>query len=216
MPARPERLGKPLLWLAAATPLGLLVQRAFTGGLGPEPVDTLTKWTGTTALVILMAALAVTPLRRLTGWNRLVRYRRMLGLWSFAYAVLHFLVWALFDHQFAPGYMLEDIVERPYITVGFLALLILTALAVTSTNGMVRRLGGKRWGALHRLVYVAAALAVLHFLWLVKAELTNPLIFATVLLVLLAARLPGSRARPPADRAPTASREDHRAPAPRT
>jgi len=194
--ALPDRVGKPVTWLAAAVPLGLLVRKAFTGGLGPEPVDTLTKWTGTTALVILMAVLAVTPLRRLTGWNRLVRYRRMLGLWSFAYAVLHFLVWALFDHQFIPAYMLEDITERPYITVGTAALLILAALAATSTRGMVRRLG-RRWQALHRLVYVAAALAVLHFLWLVKAELTNPLIFATVLVVLLAARLP----RPGAGRA---------------
>jgi len=186
----PDRVGKPVVWLAAALPLGLLVQRVFTGGLGPEPVDTLTKWTGTTALIILMVTLAVTPLRRLTGWNRLVRYRRLLGLWSFAYAVLHFLVWALFDHQFTPAYMWEDIVERPYITVGSGALLILLALAITSPRGMVRRLGGRRWAALHRLVYVAAALAVLHFLWLVKADLRNPLIFAAVLVVLLAARLP--------------------------
>jgi len=184
-----ERLGKPVVWLAAATPLGILVYNTFWGTLGVEPIDTLTKWTGTAALTILMVTLAVTPLRRLTGWNRLVKYRRMIGLWSFAYAVLHFLVWALFDHQFTPSYMIEDIVKRPYITVGFTALLILLALAVTSPLAVLRRMGGKRWQALHRLVYVAAALGVLHFLWLVKADLTNPLIFATVLIVLLLARL---------------------------
>lgn len=191
----PERVGKPLLWLAAAAPALWLVRGAFTGGLGPEPIDTLTKWTGTTALIILMTTLAVTPVRRLTGWNRLVRYRRPLGLWAFTYACLHFLVWALFDHEFTWSYMWEDISERPYITVGTAALLILLALAITSPKGMVRRLGGKRWQALHRMVYVAAALAVLHFLWLVKADLTNPLIFAVILVVLLAARLP--RRSPP-------------------
>lgn len=192
----PERLGKPVVWLGAATPLGMLVYNTFWGSLGIEPIDTLTKWTGTAALTILMATLAITPLRRLTGWNRLVKYRRMLGLWSFAYAVLHFLVWALFDHQFTMAYMIEDIVERPYITVGFTALVILLALAVTSPLAVLRRMGGKRWQALHRLVYVAAALGVLHFIWLVKADLTNPLIFATVLVVLLAARLVKPRPRP--------------------
>lgn len=199
----PERVGKPVVWLAAGAPLAWLVRGAFSGGLGPEPIDTLTKWTGTTALILLMTTLAVTPLRRLTGWNRLVRYRRLLGLWAFTYAVLHFLVWGLFDHQFTPAYMWEDIAERPYITVGTAALLILLALAITSPKRMVRRLGGKRWQALHRMVYVAAALAVLHFLWLVKADLTNPLIFAVILVVLLAARLP-RRGRPGAS-APSAA-----------
>jgi sulfoxide reductase heme-binding subunit YedZ len=199
----PERVGKPVVWLAAGAPLAWLVHGAFTGGLGPEPIDTLTKWTGTTALIILMTTLAVTPLRRLTGWNRLVKYRRLLGLWAFSYAVLHFLVWALFDHEFTWSYMWEDISERPYITVGTAALLILLALAITSPKGMVRRLGGKRWQALHRMVYVAAALAVLHFLWLVKADLTNPLIFAVVLITLLVARLP-RRGRPGAT-APSAA-----------
>ena len=191
----PEWLGKPVVWLAAATPLGLLIYKIFWNSLGIEPIDTLTKWTGTAALTILMVTLAVTPLRRLTGWNRLVKYRRMLGLWAFTYAVLHALVWALFDHQFTPSYMIEDIVERPYITVGFTALMILLALAVTSPLTILRRLGGKRWQALHRLVYVAAALGVLHFLWLVKADRTNPLIFAVILVALLAARLP-RRGRP--------------------
>lgn len=194
--AIPERLGKPVVWLGAATPLGILVYNTFWGTLGIEPIDTLTKWTGTTALTILMVTLAITPLRRLTGWNRLVKYRRMIGLWSFAYAVLHFLVWALFDHQFVPAYMIEDIVERPYITVGFTALVILLALAVTSPLAVLKWMGGKRWQALHRLVYVAAALGVLHFIWLVKADLTNPLIFATILIVLLLARLK----RPPRSR----------------
>ena len=109
----PERLGKPVIWLAAATPLGILIYNTFWGTLGVEPIDTLTKWTGTASLTILMVTLAVSPLRRLTGWNRLVKYRRMIGLWAFAYAVLHFLVCALFDHQFTPSYMIEDIVKRP-------------------------------------------------------------------------------------------------------
>lgn len=187
---RLEGAGKLAVWLLAAAPLVVLVRGAFTGGLGPEPIDTLTRWTGTTALVLLMVTLGVSPVRRLTGWHRLIRFRRLLGLWAFAYGVLHFLVWALFDHQFAPALMVEDIVKRPYITVGFSALMILLALALTSTQGMIRRLGGRRWQALHRLVYVAAALAVLHFLWLVKADLTRPLLFATVLIGLLLARLP--------------------------
>lgn len=199
MPPRPvpDRIGKPLVWLAAGLPLAVLLRRTFRGDLGVNPIETLTNFTGTTALVLLLVTLAVTPVRRLSGWNRLVRYRRMLGLWAFTYALLHFLVWGLFDHQFNPATITEDVVERPFITVGFTAFLILVALAVTSPTAVLRRMGGRRWQRLHRLVYLAAGLAALHYLWGVKVITLQPVAFAIILGLLLAARLP----RRDADRA---------------
>lgn len=192
----PERIGKPLAWMAAAAPLLWLVHRTLAGQLGANPIETLTHFTGTTALVLLLVTLAITPARRLTGWNRLIRYRRLLGLWAFAYATLHFLVWGLFDHQFLPATMIEDIVERPYITLGSSALVILLALAVTSPARVMRRLGGKRWQRLHRLVYLAAGLAVVHYLWSVKVVTAKPVAFAVVLAGLLLLRIPiAGRAR---------------------
>lgn len=185
----PDRIGKPLVWVAAAGPLAWLVFRTFTGRLGVNPIETLTHFTGLTTLVVLLVALGITPLRRLTGWNWLIRYRRLVGLWAFTYALLHFLVWGLFDHQFSLATITEDVVERPFITVGFTAFLILVVLAATSPKAMVRRLGGKRWQQLHRLVYVAAGLGVLHYLWGVKVITAKPVAFAVVLGILLAARL---------------------------
>lgn len=185
----PDRVGKSLVWVAAAAPLAWLVYRTLTGRLGVNPIETLTHFTGLTALVVLLITLSITPLRRLTGWNRLIRYRRLVGLWAFTYAFLHFLVWGLFDHQFSLATITEDVVKRPFITVGFVALLILVALAVTSPKAMVRRLGGKNWQRLHRLVYVAAGLGVLHYLWGVKVITAKPVACAVVLGLLLAARL---------------------------
>ena len=158
-------------------------------GSAVEPVEAITHRTGWWALTLLLVTLAVTPIRRLTGWNPLIKLRRPLGLFAFFYATLHVLTYFGLDQFFDLSYIAEDILERPYITVGFTAWVLLVPLAVTSTRGWIRRLGG-RWQALHRLVYVSAGLAVLHFLWLVKADTREPLIFAAVLVFLLLFRLP--------------------------
>ena len=139
--------------------------------------------------MLLGLTLAVTPVRRFSGWNGLIRLRRMLGLFTYFYAVLHFLTWMVLDLFFDWGAIGGDIVDRPYITVGFTALLLLTPLAVTSTNGWIRRLGGKRWQRLHRLVYAVALLALVHFFWSQKKDISEPTIFATAFGALLAARL---------------------------
>ena len=176
------------VFLAALAPFLLLCFDFFTDGFGAEPVEEITHRTGWWALTLLLATLAVTPLRKLSGWNRVIQLRRMLGLFAFFYACLHFLTYLGLDQLFAFDYIGEDIAERPYITVGFTAWLLLVPLAVTSTKGWIRRLG-KRWTKLHRLVYVSAALGVLHFFWLVKADTREPLIYAAVLALLLAARV---------------------------
>jgi len=181
---------KPALFLAALVPLALLVEGLFTDGLGANPVETITHETGTWALRLLLVTLAVTPVRRLTGWNTLVRYRRMLGLFCFFYACLHFTTYLWLDQYFDLAAIVDDIVERPYITLGFTGFVLLLPLAATSTNAMVRRLGGKRWRQLHRLAYVAAGAVVLHYLWLVKADVRSPLVYMAILGLLLLLRLP--------------------------
>lgn len=189
-----RRVVKPVVFVGSLGPLAWLLRDGFTGNLGANPVEHITHFTGLAALTFLLIALGVTPLRRLTGIGALVRLRRMLGLYAFFYAVLHFAIYAL-DRTFFEGtgwsldVVAQDIAKRPYITVGFAAFLILLALAATSTNGMVKRLGGKRWQRLHQLVYVAAALGVLHFLWLVKADVSQPTAYGVVLVGLLAVRL---------------------------
>ena len=192
------RLLKPAVWIGGLLPLALLVLAIFTGAIGPEPIEEVTHRTGKAALVLLMASLAVTPARRLTGWNQAIGARRPLGLFAFFYACLHFATY-LFDQGFDPGYIVEDVVERPYVTAGFTALLLLAPLAATSTRGWIRRLG-KRWQKLHRLVYIAGGLAVVHFLWLVKADLREPLIWAAVFGALMLFRLPLLRGRKAAPR----------------
>jgi sulfoxide reductase heme-binding subunit YedZ len=184
---------KAVVWVLWLLPLALLVWDAFTDGLGAEPIEAITHRTGWWGLTLLLVTLAVTPVRRFTGWNRLIRLRRLLGLFAFFYVCLHFLTY-LFDQDFALGYIVEDVVERPYITLGFTAFLLLIPLAITSTKGMIRRLG-KRWQRLHRLIYLIAGLGVLHFLWLVKADVREPLLFGAALAVLLAFRLPLLRNR---------------------
>jgi methionine sulfoxide reductase heme-binding subunit len=184
---RPPAL-KVLLFVVALYPLARMVWDAFTGGLAAEPVKDVTHRTGWWALALLTATLAVTPLRRVTGWNPIIQLRRPLGLFAFFYASLHLLIYFGLDHLFSPEFILEDIVKRPFITVGFLAWLLMVPLAVTSTRGWIRRLG-RRWRQLHRLVYVAAGLGVLHFYWHVKADTREPLVFAGIVAVLLAARL---------------------------
>lgn len=185
---------KLALWLAALAPAAWLVVGLLQGRLGPNPIETLTLVTGMTALVLLLVTLAISPLRRLTGWNPLIRLRRPLGLFAFFYVLCHFSVWFVFDMVFNWRWMIEDIAERPYITIGFAAFLLLIPLAVTSTRGWIRRLG-KRWTKLHRLAYVATGLGVLHYYWVVKADTRLPIVFAVVLVILLVARLPLGRAR---------------------
>jgi sulfoxide reductase heme-binding subunit YedZ len=180
---------KPLLWVLCLTPAALLAYDAYAGGLGVNPIEEVTHRTGRWALILLLVTLAVTPVRWLTGWHQAVQLRRTLGLFAFAYAVLHFLTYVVLDQFFAFGYIIEDIAERPYITAGFAAFLLLIPLAATSATRAMRRLG-RNWGRLHRLVYVAAGLGVLHFLWLVKAPaIGRPLRYAAVLALLLGLRV---------------------------
>lgn len=187
---------KVVLWIAALAPAAWLVRGVLQGTLGANPIETLTHTTGMTALVLLLVTLAVSPVRKLSGWNPVIRLRRPLGLFAFFYAVCHFSIWFVFDMVFNVGWMLEDIAERPYITVGMAAFLLLIPLAVTSTRGWIRRLG-KRWAKLHRLVYVAAGLGILHYFWLVKSDYRLPALLAVCYVILLVARAPLSRLAPP-------------------
>lgn len=180
---------KPLLFLVCLIPLARLGYLGVVDGLGANPIEFITRSTGTWTLTGLMLTLAVTPLRRLTGYHLLIRYRRMLGLFTFFYASLHFITYIWLDQFFDFSAVFKDIYKRPFITVGFVAFLLLIPLAVTSTNAMMRRLG-KRWQTLHRMIYVIAVLGVVHYWWLVKKDLTTPMIYAAVLLLLLGLRLP--------------------------
>jgi sulfoxide reductase heme-binding subunit YedZ len=181
----------PKIWLFAICllPLMRLLILGFGDGLGANPIEFITRSTGTWTLVGLMVTLSVTPLRRLTGRSELVRYRRMLGLFVFFYACLHFTTYIWLDQFFDPAAIVKDIIKRPFITVGFTAFVLLIPLALTSTHAMMRRLG-RRWQQLHRLVYAIAMLGVIHYLWLVKKDLTDPLIYAVALALLLVLRLP--------------------------
>ena len=184
---RARRIAHFTLVALGLVPLAALAVGASRGTLGANPVETITHTTGLWALRLLLATLAVTPLRRLAGWSFVAPWRRSLGLLAFGYATLHFATFLALDLGFDLSALGEEVAERPYVTLGFTALLLLTPLAVTSTRGWQRRLG-RRWLVLHRLVYAAAALAVLHFVWLVKADLAEPLAYAAVLAALLAAR----------------------------
>lgn len=182
------RLVKPFLFIACLIPLGELALGIHAEDLGPNPLETVTHVTGDWALRLLLLTLAMTPLRRLLQAPWPLRLRRMLGLFAFFYACLHFLIWLVLDQELRWQYVLEDIAKRPYVTVGFSAWLLLVPLALTSTRGAMRRLG-HRWSRLHRLVYPAAVLAVLHYFWLVKADLRQPMLYAAVLTILMLARL---------------------------
>lgn len=188
---RPDRVAaiKAMLFVICLIPLARLLLLGLNHHLGANPIEFITRSTGTWTLVGLMLTLSVTPLRRLTGWNPLIRYRRMLGLFSFFYATLHFTTYIWLDQFFDPQSILKDIVKRPFITVGFASFVLLIPLAATSTNAMIKRLGAKRWQTLHRLVYVIATGGVVHYWWLVKKDVTVPLIFALVLTVLLGYRV---------------------------
>lgn len=177
------------VFLVCLLPLARLVYLGVIGGLGANPIEFVTRSTGTWALAGLMVTLSVTPLRRLTGLAGLIRYRRMLGLFAFFYACLHFVAYVWLDQFFDPAAIARDIVKRPFVTVGFAAFILLVPLAATSSHAMMRRLG-RRWQQLHRLIYLIALLGVVHYLWLVKKDLTEPLIYGGVLALLLALRLP--------------------------
>ncbi len=188
MTARSVRGLKVLLWVSALAPAAWIAAGAFRGWLGVNPIEKVTHVTGLSALVLLLLTLAVTPVRRMARWNRLIQLRRPLGLFAFFYAFLHFSIWMVLDLGFQLSWISEDIMERPYITVGFTAFVLLIPLAVTSTRGWIRRLG-RRWATLHRLVYITATLGVIHFYWLVKADTSLPLLFAGILTLLLASRI---------------------------
>lgn len=185
---------KALLWLLCLTPLARLIFLGLTGGLGANPIEFITRSTGTWTLVGLLATLSVTPLRRMTGLNWLVRFRRLLGLFAFFYACLHFTTYIWLDQFFDPAGIARDILKRPFITVGFTAFILLVPLAATSSQRMMKKLGSD-WQRLHRLIYLIAGLGVVHYWWLVKKDITQPLIYACVLVVLLAVRLPRLAAR---------------------
>jgi methionine sulfoxide reductase heme-binding subunit len=183
----PARL-KPALFIAALLPAAWLGYGAYADALGANPIERITHVTGEWALRFLLLSLAVTPLRRLFGWNGLIGYRRMLGLFAFFYAVLHVSTWVGLDHYFDWPQLWADVRKRPYITAGMVAFSCLVPLAVTSTRGWIRRLG-KRWTTLHRLAYAAALAAVVHYWWLVKADVRGPGWYALALALLLGVRV---------------------------
>ena len=180
---------KPLVFVLCLAPLGRLLQKGLAGDLGANPIQVITWSTGLWTLRFLLITLAITPLRKLAGLPALIRFRRMLGLFAFFYGSLHFLTYVWLDQFFDVNSMLKDVVKRPFITAGFAAFALLIPLAVTSTRKMIQRLGGKRWQWLHRLIYVSAAAGVLHFLWLVKKDITQPTIYGIILAILLGYRV---------------------------
>ena len=186
MTKRNRRLSHLAVWLLSLAPVLLLVFDFLSMRLGVNPIETITNRTGWWAMTMLVLTLAVTPLRRLFGWHALVRYRRQLGLATFIYASLHLATYALLDLGLDLSHLGEDIVTRPFITVGFAAWLLLLSLAVTSSNGWIRRLG-KRWATLHKAVYLVAGLALLHFFWSQKADRARPLQFLALFVLLLGA-----------------------------
>ena len=180
---------KFVVFVNALIPLVLLLMDLYRGRVGPNPLEFATRTTGMLTLVFLSLTVAITPLRRIFGANSLVQFRRMLGLFAFFYGTLHLLTYIWFDRLFNLASTVKDIAQRPFILVGMTAFLLMLPLAITSTNKMVKRLGGKRWARLHRVVYVAAVLGVVHFWMLVKSDVRLPLTFAFIILFLLGYRL---------------------------
>jgi methionine sulfoxide reductase heme-binding subunit len=183
------RILKVVIFLGALIPLGRLGWKALHDGLGANPIEVITHSTGDWTLILILTTLSITPLRRLTRQYWLIGVRRMVGLFAFFYATLHFLTYIWLDKFFDLHEMLKDIAKRPFITVGFSAFVLLIPLAVTSTAGWIRRLGGKNWNRLHRLIYATAILGVIHYWWLVKADIRKPERYAFVLAILLLYRI---------------------------
>lgn len=180
---------KPVVFILCMGPFALLVVRALTGDLGANPIEAITRDLGDWALRFLLIALAVTPVRLLTGWSVIGRFRRMLGLFAFFYVVLHLSSYVGLDQFFFWSGIWQDIVKRVYITLGMAAILMLTPMAITSTDKMIKRLGGKRWRRLHRMAYPAAILGVIHFFMMLKADYTEPTIYAVILAGLFGVRI---------------------------
>jgi len=180
---------KPLVFLTCLIPITRLAWKGYTGTLGANPIEVITHSTGDWTLILLLVTLSVTPLRKLTGQLWLIRFRRMFGLFSFFYATLHFLTYIWLDKLFDPHEMLVDIAKRRFITVGFTGFMLLIPLAITSTSDWIVRLGGRRWNRLHQLIYLIAIAGVIHYYWLVKADVRKPLQYATVLSLLLGYRV---------------------------
>jgi sulfoxide reductase heme-binding subunit YedZ len=180
---------KNFLFVCCLVPFFILVFNAASGNLGANPIEKVRLFTGDWTLYFLLITLAVTPLRKISGWNELIRYRRMLGLYAFFYACLHFLSYLILDQFFDWEEIGRDIIKRPYITIGVAAFVLLIPMAVTSTNRMMKRLG-KNWKKLHSLIYLITTLGVLHFLWLVKADIREPVLMGIILISLLVLRLP--------------------------
>ena len=180
---------KPIVFLACLVPLARLGWKGYTGNLGANPIEVITHSTGDWTLIFLLVTLSVTPLRKLTGQLWLIRFRRMFGLFAFFYVTLHFLTYIWLDKFFDVHEMFADVAKRKFITVGFTAFMLLIPLAITSTSGWIRRLGGRRWIRLHRLIYLTAIAGVIHYYWLVKADVRKPLQYGAILSLLLGYRL---------------------------
>ena len=200
------RFAKAVVFVNAALPLAIITLDWWNGRLGANPLEFFTNATGLLTLTFLTLSLAITPVRKLTGWNFLSHFRRMLGLYAFFYGLLHLLAFAWFDHFFDPRAIAADVVKRPFVTFGMLGFFLMVPLAVTSTNAAVKRMGAKRWKMLHRLAYAAAVAGVVHYWLKVKVVTTLPLTFAVIDTVLLLYRVvqalrPRSRKRTPAARA---------------
>ncbi len=184
-----RRVFKPVVFVACLTPLALLLYDFYREELGANPVETITNTTGIWTLRLIVATIATTPLRWATGLNALINYRRAIGLFAFFYGTLHFLTYFILDHQLEFTGLWADVVKRPYITAGFTAFVLMIPLAITSTTGWIRRMGGKRWNLLHRLIYITALAAVLHYFWKVKLDATYPVYYGIGVAILLGIRL---------------------------
>ena len=183
-----QKAAKALVFIACLGPLVWLAIRTLTGRLGINPVEDLELTTGIWALRFLVITLGVTPVRRITGWNRVIQYRRMFGLFTFFYVCVHFAIYIGLDQFFAIGLILKDVAKRPFITMGFTAFVLMIPLALTSTKGWIRRLG-RRWQLLHRLIYISAVCAAIHYLWKVKVMIGSPVYYAIVIALLLGFRV---------------------------
>ena len=185
----PRSVSKIVVFLLCMAPIVWLLAAAFTDNLSANPIKDITEATGTWTLRFLLITLCITPIRKLTKWTDVIRYRRMLGLFAFSYGFLHFLTYVWLDQFFAVSDIIQDVYKRPFITAGGLGFLVMVPLAITSTKKWIGRLGGKRWQLLHRLTYVSAIAGVIHYLWLVKADTQRPLTYGFVLTALLGYRL---------------------------